>query len=116
MRRGWFICDADWRDNNLFIYILLFPHLESHVRPDHRGRRTFCPAMSRSLIRKVLAVETAEVSPPHTNILLLTPLQGVGARVRRSIGTSSLRNLTPFLMLDHFRVSEGAVSNVPLSQ
>lgn len=41
---------------------------------------------------------------------LLTLLQGVGARVRRSIGSRDLPNLTPFLMLDHFHVSQGAVS------
>jgi Na+-translocating ferredoxin:NAD+ oxidoreductase RnfG subunit len=38
---------------------------------------------SRSVVKKVLAVETAE---------------GAGATVRRSIGTMSLRNLSPFLM------------------
>ena len=35
------------------------------------------------VVKKVFAVEKPE---------------GVGARVRRTIGTSSLRNLTPFLM------------------
>ncbi|KAI8908467.1 RmlC-like cupin domain-containing protein [Gorgonomyces haynaldii] len=30
--------------------------------------------------------------------------EGVGARVRRSIGTHELRNLDPFLMLDEFKV------------
>ena len=45
-------------------------------------------------IRKVfLAVEQAE---------------GAGARVRRSIGTPSLRNFSPFLMLDHFSIKPGA--------
>ena len=34
--------------------------------------------------------------------------EGVGARVRRSIGTSQLRNFSPFLMLDHFTSSPGA--------
>ena len=34
--------------------------------------------------------------------------EGVGAVVRRSIGTPRLRHLTPFLMLDHFNVSPGA--------
>ncbi|KAL2116462.1 hypothetical protein VTJ04DRAFT_8630 [Mycothermus thermophilus] len=34
--------------------------------------------------------------------------EGAGATVRRSIGTPSLRHLTPFLMLDHFSVSPGA--------
>lgn len=54
------------------------------------------PAMSsltRSVVKSVLAVETHD---------------GAGAIVRRSIGTPALRNLTPFLMLDHFRISEGA--------
>ncbi|TFY66148.1 hypothetical protein EVG20_g4942 [Dentipellis fragilis] len=51
------------------------------------------PAVSRSVVKKVLAVETSE---------------GVGATVRRSIGSLALRNLTPFLMLDHARVSKGA--------
>lgn len=33
--------------------------------------------------------------------------EGAGMRVRRSIGLSALRNLTPFLMLDHFSTSFG---------
>jgi len=41
-------------------------------------------------------------------VLALEQSEGAGARVRRSIGTPSLRNLTPFLMLDHFSVSPGA--------
>jgi hypothetical protein len=51
------------------------------------------PILSRSVAKKVLAIEQAE---------------GVGARVRRSIGTPSLKNISPFLMLDHFKVGEGA--------
>lgn len=50
-------------------------------------------SVSRSVVRNLLAVETPE---------------GAGALVRRSIGTANLRNLTPFLMLDHFHVSKGA--------
>ncbi|KAL8951493.1 MAG: hypothetical protein Q9222_002547 [Ikaeria aurantiellina] len=34
--------------------------------------------------------------------------EGAGATVRRSIGTPRLRNLSPFLMLDHFTVHPGA--------
>lgn len=34
--------------------------------------------------------------------------EGVGATVRRSIGSMSLRNLSPFLMLDHAAVQEGS--------
>ncbi|EJU05739.1 hypothetical protein DACRYDRAFT_113787 [Dacryopinax primogenitus] len=45
---------------------------------------------SRSVVNKVFAIEQAE---------------GVGARVRRSIGSAKLRNLSPFLMLDHFDLS-----------
>ncbi|KAH9817690.1 RmlC-like cupin domain-containing protein [Melampsora americana] len=43
--------------------------------------------------RQILAIETAE---------------GDGAVVRRSIGTQTLRNFDPFLMLDHFKVGIGA--------
>ncbi|OCH95507.1 hypothetical protein OBBRIDRAFT_720226 [Obba rivulosa] len=50
-------------------------------------------SVSRRVVKKVLAVETPE---------------GDGALVRRSIGSMKLRNLTPFLMLDHFHVSKGA--------
>lgn len=34
--------------------------------------------------------------------------EGAGAVVRRSVGTPQLRNFTPFLMLDHFRIPPGA--------
>ncbi|XP_023148893.2 pirin [Amphiprion ocellaris] len=47
----------------------------------------------RKVERTVLSVEQGE---------------GVGARVRRSIGRKELRNLDPFLMLDEFRVSKPA--------
>ncbi|KAJ7722903.1 RmlC-like cupin domain-containing protein [Mycena maculata] len=50
-------------------------------------------SITRTVAKKVLAVETPE---------------GDGALVRRSIGSTSLRNLTPFLMLDHFHVKPGA--------
>ncbi|EAU88583.1 pirin domain-containing protein [Coprinopsis cinerea okayama7 len=49
--------------------------------------------ISRSVVKKVFAIEQSE---------------GAGARVRRSIGSMNLRNLTPFLMLDHFHVGNGA--------
>jgi len=40
--------------------------------------------------------------------LAIEQSEGVGARVRRSIGTPQLRNFSPFLMLDHFTSSPGA--------
>lgn len=50
-------------------------------------------SVPRTLRKVFLAVEQAE---------------GAGARVRRSIGTPALRNLSPFLMLDHFSIKPGA--------
>ncbi|KAG0690091.1 hypothetical protein C6P40_003854 [Pichia californica] len=47
----------------------------------------------RSILKIIYAMEQAE---------------GVGARVRRSIGTTGMRNFTPFLMLDHFNVAPDA--------
>lgn len=48
---------------------------------------------SRAIKKSVLAREQSE---------------GAGATVRRSIGTPALKHLTPFLMLDHFQVPQGA--------
>lgn len=49
--------------------------------------------VARKIVQSVLSREQAE---------------GAGARVRRSIGTRSLRNLDPFLMLDEFSVQAPA--------
>lgn len=49
--------------------------------------------LARTVLKSFPAIEQAE---------------GVGARVRRSIGTMNIRNFTPFLMLDHFKVSPDA--------
>lgn len=62
-------------------------------RPFSTITSTNMQQISRQVIKKVFAQEQAE---------------GVGARVRRSIGTRQLRNFSPFLMLDHFKVAEGA--------
>ena len=48
---------------------------------------------SRRVTKAVYAQETPE---------------GVGAIVRRSIGTPALRNLSPFLMLDHATIQKGS--------
>jgi redox-sensitive bicupin YhaK (pirin superfamily) len=42
------------------------------------------------------------------SFLAISQAEGAGARVRRSIGVPKLRNLTPFLMLDHFSVPPSA--------
>ena len=52
------------------------------------------PSMTtRTIVKSVHALEQDE---------------GVGARVRRSIGGMSLRHADPFVMLDHFTASKGA--------
>lgn len=71
-------------------------------------------SVSRTVTKKVFAVEQNEVRVWSSVVskylaLIVCGLQGDGARVRRSIGSMSLRNLTPFLMLDHFHVGKGAV-------
>lgn len=70
-------------------------------------------SISRTVTKKVLAVETPEVSYiiEYRYIVLTSDKQGAGALVRRSIGSMTLRNLSPFLMLDHFHVAQGAVSD-----
>lgn len=49
--------------------------------------------VSRTVERSIKAIEQSEAS---------------GARVRRSIGTPLLKNFTPFIMLDHFLLSESS--------
>ena len=74
---------------------------------------------SRSVVKKVYAVETPEVctAVPHPRPCTDKHPQGEGALVRRSIGSMSLRNLSPFLMLDHFHISKGGVrSTSPASR
>lgn len=57
-----------------------------------------------------LTTPANESSPRAIKLSFLAREQseGVGARVRRSIGTPRLKNLSPFLMLDHFSISPGA--------
>jgi len=77
---------------------LLFITIASYLSPNYSVDLPITPedmsrSVSRNVVKKVLAVETPE---------------GAGALVRRSIGSMSLRNLSPFLMLDHFQVAKGA--------
>lgn len=53
----------------------------------------------------------AKMTTPHpirTVLQAIEQAEGAGARVRRSIGTPKLRNLSPFLMLDHLIVGNDA--------
>ncbi|RDW58227.1 putative pirin-2 [Coleophoma cylindrospora] len=44
----------------------------------------------------------------RTSFLAVEKKEGLGASVRRSIGTRLLRNLSPFILLDHFTIPSGA--------
>merc|ERR1712072_681231 len=69
-----------------------------HLQPTNSTLSQQQTTMSRASTSRTLAkaVKASEQS------------EGVGATVRRSIGTPALRNLSPFLMLDHFKVGKGA--------
>lgn len=86
--------------------ILILAIVLQHAEP--QGEAIFQPSSSidwkfestetmskaaRAIVKKVLSIEQAE---------------GVGARVRRSVGRQELRNLDPFLMLDEFKVRKPA--------
>ncbi|EJT47759.1 hypothetical protein A1Q1_03334 [Trichosporon asahii var. asahii CBS 2479] len=58
-----------------------------------RNKSTMSAQVTRTPTKTVYAQETPE---------------GVGATVRRSIGTYALRNLSPFLMLDHAKIQKGS--------
>lgn len=62
-------------------------------RVPHRHTHTAAAMVARDVKKVVVAVEQSE---------------GVGARVRRSIGRPELPNLDPFLLLDEFNVRKPA--------
>jgi redox-sensitive bicupin YhaK (pirin superfamily) len=71
-------------------------------------------------VNRILADTSVSISTYSTTANMTTPRainftflareqsEGAGAVVRRSIGTPRLRHITPFLMLDHFRIPPGA--------
>ncbi|KAL2759532.1 hypothetical protein ACRALDRAFT_1060418 [Sodiomyces alcalophilus JCM 7366] len=85
----------DQLDINYYNHTIQHPSTTAVAPQSQDDHHLYATEMSVSrAIRKVfLAVEQAE---------------GAGARVRRSIGTPQLRNLSPFLMLDHFSIKPGA--------
>ncbi|XP_055363418.1 pirin isoform X2 [Betta splendens] len=56
----------------------------------------------------VISSCTMNVRKVEKNVLSVEQSEGVGARVRRSIGRRGLTNVDPFLLLDEFRVSKPA--------
>ena len=65
----------------------------TQIHKQQQNTQVMSAFTSRTVTKVVKAIEQSE---------------GVGARVRRTIGTRNLRNLSPFLMLDHFSVPYGA--------
>ncbi|XP_034412871.1 pirin isoform X2 [Cyclopterus lumpus] len=63
--------------------------------------------VGRTVIRES-CTSAMHVRKVERTVLSVEQSEGVGARVRRSIGRKELRNLDPFLMLDEFRVSKPA--------
>ena len=77
-----------------YTFIAIIIAITLHQTLLHKTQQTMSSQFTTRTVTKVVkAIEQAE---------------GVGARVRRTIGTRSLRNLSPFLMLDHFAVPYGA--------
>lgn len=77
----------------LTIAIIAATALTNYLILQQQQHKQAMSFVSRTVTKVVKAIEQSE---------------GVGARVRRTIGTRQLRNLSPFLMLDHFSVPYGA--------
>lgn len=61
------------------------------------------------------SITTTATTPRKISKHFLAHVQpeGAGAQVRRSIGTPSAKNLTPFLMLDHLVSTGGGFPDHP---
>ncbi|KAF2278279.1 RmlC-like cupin [Westerdykella ornata] len=92
----------------------IVPHLNSFIRTSNRTTRAMTTNTASSTTFRGLPVipnETFTSTSPRKiekSFLAIEQAEGVGAKVRRSIGTPRLRNFSPFLMLDHFSVQPGA--------
>lgn len=71
----------------------LFSPNTTTITPHYEIEVLVTMSVARTIVKAFKAIEKAE---------------GAGARVRRSVGTPQLRNFSPFLMLDHFTIGEGA--------
>lgn len=63
-----------------------------------------------SMYSSSIAAATSKFLPRAVSKVITTveKAEGVGAKVRRSIGILKMRNFTPFVLLDHFQVSPEA--------
>lgn len=92
----------------------IIPSTTKHLLQHHTSQATMSPS-STFVGLPVIPPEDPSLnttSPEPRSIRTVfearEQAEGAGATVRRSIGTPKLRNLTPFLMLDHFSVAVGA--------
>lgn len=113
----------------ILIYTPYFPHIKTQLATNLR-LQSLESLLRRPLTNSTTTASTHPLSIPFTSPSFFAPRlahnmttqprkvarsflatsqsEGAGARVRRSIGTPSLRHLSPFLMLDHFTISPGA--------
>ena len=72
------------------------------VLPSPLRRSSFATSSSAASLRSQLPIMTSQTSRTVVKgVYAVEQDEGVGARVRRSIGGMSLRHIDPFLMLDH---------------
>ncbi|OQU93996.1 Pirin cupin domain-containing protein [Cladophialophora immunda] len=90
----------------------VFSDILHRINPTTTAKSTTTPFLGLPLIPSRLAsTTTANMTTPRQikfSFLAREQSEGAGAVVRRSVGTPKLRHFTPFLMLDHFRISPGA--------
>lgn len=73
------------------------------------------PQLFRTVVKRIStplassqASSAMHVRPVKKTVIAREQSEGVGARVRRSVGRPELPNLDPFLMLDEFHVNKPA--------
>ena len=89
----------------------LHKYLTSQTYPQSRSSQSTFFALRLIPPALLTSSKPANMSTPRAIRQVFHAIEqseGVGARVRRSIGTPKLRNFSPFLMLDHFTSSPGA--------
>eukprot|EP00178_Gracilaria_changii_P001985 TRINITY_DN128_c0_g1_i2.p2 TRINITY_DN128_c0_g1~~TRINITY_DN128_c0_g1_i2.p2 ORF type:complete len:178 (-),score=28.86 TRINITY_DN128_c0_g1_i2:738-1271(-) len=81
----------------------------THTIP-FRSKSLLRPSLLQSVTNRFIASTTNMTAFRDVKKVVIAREQseGVGARVRRSIGSFELRNLDPFLLLDEFNVSKPA--------
>ncbi|XP_060567284.1 pirin-like isoform X2 [Ruditapes philippinarum] len=96
----------------LVVSLLILPPVESHSD----NKKEYC---TKDKCSSIEVIETSQIESYTVTIETMSRTiekviesreqdEGMGARVRRSIGNAELRNLDPFLLLDEFKVKKPA--------